>query len=408
MREGIERRLAAILSADVVGYCCGRVVFCNPLNLHLTARARPVARSRKLTMMTRDYSHFLPPSGSGGIPKRERSPLEKLGWKQFFSQQTNPDDLANTPPVRVVEVHRKGLHVLGDGVDILIPPGPDATVGDWMLYDRHHASNSTVLQRASLFERRAPGTGRKRQLIAANVDTVFIVSSCNKDFNIARLERYIVLAFEAEVTPVIVLTKADLCDDPATYVESASAISDRVSVEVLNALSHEPIGKLAPWCKPGQTIAFLGSSGVGKSTLVNALFNDGVADTAAMREDDSKGRHTTTRRQLHFTSDGCAVLDTPGMRELQLTDVEAGIADLFADLVALASRCRFRDCLHDTEPGCSVQAALEAGDIERSRMARWAKLVAEERFNSSTLAERKADDKSLHKMIRSVQKKKGK
>ena len=355
--------------------------------------------------MTRDYTHLLPPAGSGNTPKRERSPLEKLGWKPFFSQQIDIDDLTATLPVRVVEVHRNGLHVLGDDLDTFIPPGANATVGDWMLYDQHHPSSSKVLQRSSLFERRAPGTDRKRQLIAANVDTVFIVSSCNKDFNIARLERYVVLAFEAEVTPVILLTKSDLCDDPAPYVEQAGTISDRVMVEVLNALSDEPIVKLSPWCKPGQTIAFLGSSGVGKSTLVNALFQDGVAHTAAIREDDSKGRHTTTGRQLHFTSDGCAVLDTPGMRELQLTNVEAGIAEVFADLVDLANQCRFNDCKHDTEPGCAIQNALELGDIDPSKLARWNKLAAEERFNSSTLAERKSADKSFQKMINSVQQK---
>lgn len=355
--------------------------------------------------MTRDYSHFLPPSGSGKLPKHERSPLEQLGWKPFFSQQAAFDDPVDMPPVRVVEVHRTGLHVLGDGHDTIIPPGPDATVGDWLFYDQQHPSRSEVLDRRSVFERRAPGSDRKRQLIAANVDTVFIVSSCNKEFNIARLERYVALAFEAEVMPVILLTKADLCDDPVPYLDAANAISDRVLVEVLNALSEEPISKLAPWCKPGQTVAFLGSSGVGKSTLVNALFRDGVTETAAIREDDSKGRHTTTRRQLHFTSDGCAVLDTPGMRELQLTDVEAGIADVFADIVALASRCRFNDCKHDSEPGCAVQNALDHGEIDQARLARWNKLAAEERFNSSTLADRKSADKSLHRMISSIQQK---
>jgi ribosome biogenesis GTPase len=381
-------------------------IFCNLVGLHFMARAWPVFRTRMPTTMTQDFSQFLPPSGSGNIPKRERSPLEKLGWGPFFSHQTSIDDLAKTSPVRVVEVHRKGMHVLGDGLDTFIQPRPDATVGDWILYDPLHASSSKILKRRSLFERRAPGTNRRRQLIAANVDTVFIVSSCNKDFNIARLERYVALAFEAEVTPVILLTKVDLCDDSAPYVEEAGAISNRVVVEALNALSHEPIAKLSPWCTQGQTVAFLGSSGVGKSTLVNALFKNGVADTAAIREDDSKGRHTTTRRQLYFTPDGCAVLDTPGIRELQLTDVEAGIADVFADLVAIANQCRFNDCRHNTEPGCAIQNALETGAVDRSRLARWNKLSAEERFNSSTLAERKTGDKSLHKTIRSIQKKK--
>jgi len=353
--------------------------------------------------MTRDYSKFLPPSGSSRLPKRAPSTLERLGWRPFFSRQADIDVATDAPPVRVVEVHRTGLHVLGKSLDTLIPPGPDATVGDWLLYDRQKPSNSRVLERWSVFERRAPGSDRKRQLIAANVDTVFIVSSCNKDFNIARLERYVALAFEAEVTPVILLTKADLCEDPEAYVRTASAISNRVLVEALNALSEEPIAKLAPWCKPGRTIAFLGSSGVGKSTLVNALFQDGVADTAAIREDDSKGRHTTTRRQLHFTADGCAVLDTPGIRELQLTDVEAGIADVFADIVALAGQCRFSDCRHDSEPGCAIQGALARGEIDPDRLARWNKLAAEERYNASTLAERKAADKSLQKMINAIQ-----
>lgn len=353
--------------------------------------------------MARDYSHFLP--ASSDIPKRERSPLENLGWKPFFSQQTSVAELVDTPPVRVVEIHRSGLRLLGDGIDITIPPGPEATVGDWLLYDQHHPARSKVLERSSVFERRAPGTDHERQLIGANVDTAFIVSSCNDDFNVARLERYVALAFEAEVTPVILLTKVDLCDDPAAYVEAASAISNRVVVEVLNARTDEPIAKLSPWCKHGQTIAFLGSSGVGKSTLVNALFKSNIAATAAIREDDSKGRHTTTHRQLHFAPDGCAILDTPGIRELQLTNAEAGIAELFDDIVTLVSQCRFRDCSHETEPGCAIQKALAEGEIDAPRLARWTKLVAEERFNSSTLAERKAGGKSLHKMIRSVQKK---
>ena len=378
---------------------------CILIRKHFCRAGSPAFRIRKLTTMTRDYSRFLPFAASKPLSGQGPETLRKLGWRPFFIQQCDVETLIATPPARVCEVHRTGLRLLGDGIDTIIPPIPDTTVGDWLLLDRTAPTRSTVLNRSSVFERRAPGHDRKLQLIASNVDTVFIVSSCNKDFNIARLERYIALAFEAAVTPVILLTKADLCEDPAPQLAAARAISDRVLVEALDALRDDIVARLSPWCATGQTIAFLGSSGVGKSTLVNALMKKGVAETAGIREDDSKGRHTTTRRQLHFTSDGCAILDTPGMRELQLTDVGTGISELFDDLVTLAGQCRFRDCQHESEPGCAIRQALDEGALDMSRMMRWRKLAAEERFNSATLAERKAHDRSRHKMHRSIQQK---
>ncbi len=354
--------------------------------------------------MTRDYSQFLPMSGAPKDETPTRSPLEILGWQPFFAQQTDLEVLADTPPVRVVEVHRNGLRVRGDGVEALVPPGPEATVGDWLLYDAELPTRSEVLERKSLFKRRAPGHDRSIQMIAANVDTAFVVTSCNNDFNVARLERFLALAFEADVTPVIVLTKADLCDDPAPFVAQAQAISDRVPVVLLNAKSDEPADRLADWCKPGQTIAFLGTSGVGKSTLVNALFGREQAETGAIREDDSRGRHTTTSRQLHFTETGLAILDTPGMRELQLAEAGDGLADLFADVVELATQCKFRDCAHESEPGCVVQAAIADGTLDAERLERWRKLEAEERHNTASLAERRAYDKNFGKMIKTVTK----
>jgi ribosome biogenesis GTPase len=355
--------------------------------------------------MTRDYSQFMAPAKPAS---RELSPLEMLGWQAFYGQQCDIEEMAQTPPARVVEVHRNGLHVLGDGIDTLIPPGPEATVGDWILFDAESPTQSVVLERKSLFKRRAPGTDRRLQLIAANVDTSFIVTSCNQDFNIARLERYVALAFEAEVTPVIVLTKVDLCDDVQPYETKAAQISDRVIVLTLNALSDEAQTVLKPWCGSGQTIAFMGSSGVGKSTLVNALSGDQAVVTASIREDDAKGRHTTTRRQLHFLGNGCAILDTPGMRELQMTGASDGIADLFSDLAALTTQCKFSDCAHETEPGCAVRAAVKAGEVSPDRLKRWAKLVAEERFNSASFSERRENDKAFHKMVRTVIKAKNK
>ncbi len=248
--------------------------------------------------MVRDYSVFLP----GGTPaRREPTALERLGWGSAFASQIDADALTARPPVRVVAVHRSGLQVAGDGIEECIPPGPEATVGDWLLLDRARPRSSHVLERKSLIKRRAPGTGREVQLIAANIDTVFVVTSCNADFNVARLERYVAHAFEAGIEPVIVLTKADLTEDTAPYVDAAQAVSDRVPVLALDARGAEPAKALADWCKPGRTVAFLGSSGVGKSTLTNALLGTQEIATQGIREDDARGRHTTTRRELHAT-----------------------------------------------------------------------------------------------------------
>lgn len=354
--------------------------------------------------MTRDYSKFLRPPAKAGASTHTPSILEQLGWRPFFAQQISTEELEQTPPVRIVEVHRNGLNVLGNGIDTFIPPIHDATVGDWLLLDREVPGDSRVLERNSVIKRRAPGSDRTIQLIAANIDTAFIVSSCNQDFNVARLERYIAVAFEAEVSPVIVLTKSDLCETPDQFVDAARGISDLVPVVVLDARGDEPQQRLAEWCKPGQTVAFLGSSGVGKSTLTNALSGNLSIETQAIREDDAKGRHTTTSRKLHVLPGGCAVLDTPGMRELQLTDVETGIANLFSDLHELSTQCRFNDCQHESEPGCAVLQAVEAGAIEDLRLRRWRKLLAEDRFNTSSLEQRKAKDKALGKLIREVKK----
>lgn len=330
--------------------------------------------------------------------------LEKLGWQAFFADQVVEADLVETPPVRVVEAHRSGLRVQGEDIDQLVPPKLAATVGDWVLLNRVLPTASRILERKSLFKRRAPGHDRSLQLIASNTDTSFIVTSCNMDFNLARLERYLALAFEAGVTPVILLTKPDLCDDPTPYVEQAQAISDRVPVVLINAKSETAKTQLAPWCKPGETLVFLGSSGVGKSTLVNALFGKETAETGEIREDDARGRHTTRHRHMRFLPNGCAVLDTPGMRELQMAEAESGIADLFDDLTELATQCKFRNCQHESEPGCAITAALARGEVDQARLERWNKLAAEERYNTASLSERKGSDKVLHKHIRTVQK----
>ena len=353
--------------------------------------------------MTRDFSKFLP-SIAGGDARPPQGPLQTLGWQPWFARQVSVEEFAATPPVRVVEVHRSGLRVSGDGIETSLPPRADATVGDWLLLDRDQPPASRLLERKSLIKRRAPGHDHSVQLIAANIDTTFIVTSCNQDFNVARLERYVAMVLDAGITPVILLTKSDLAETGADYADEARRISDLVDVVLLDARGDEPRDKLAQWCRPGRTVAFLGSSGVGKSTLTNALTGTQAIATQAIREDDAKGRHTTTRRQLHVVAGGCVVLDTPGMRELQLADAAAGIGDVFADIQDLAARCKFRDCRHVTEPGCAVRQAVEAGTVDAPRLERWRKLMAEHDHDAASLLERKSKDKSLGKLIRQVKK----
>ena len=330
--------------------------------------------------------------------------LRALGWSKYFADQATSAALSKTPPVRITQVHRNTLHIQGVDLDMIIPVLHGVTVGDWLLFDADTPRNSQLLSRKSLIKRRAPGHDRKEQLIAANLDTAFVVTSCNNDFSLARLERYVAMAHEAGVTPVIILSKIDLTTEASDFAAQAQSISPQLSVVCLDARSPEAVELLRPWCQAGQTVAFLGSSGVGKSTLTNSLAGNEAIATQDVRASDDKGRHTTTGRQLHILPSGCAVLDTPGMREIQLTDVSIGLEETFADLHALTQNCRFNDCAHKTEPGCAVQAAVASGEVDVLRLQRWLKLVAEDAENTKFLANRKLRDRAKNKPEKSVTK----
>ena len=268
------------------------------------------------------------------------------------------------------------------------------TVGDWLLIDEVTLQPVRVLRRLNLFKRRAPANARKEQMIAANVDTLFIVASCNQDFSVARLERYLVLAREVGVHPVVVLTKTDLTDAPDTFATAVQAIEPGLRVETVNGRDPASVflpSRYMPVCgkRPNRWCASSGSSGVGKSTLVNTLRgSDGIA-TQVIRAADGTGRHTTTGREMHRLSGGGWLLDTPGMRELQLADVATGISEVFDDILQVAQGCRFSDCAHGSEPGCAVRAAISGGTLTSERVNRWRRLAAEDGVDAAFLTKRR-------------------
>lgn len=292
--------------------------------------------------------------------------------------------------MRIGSVHRDRVTAMSEGGPVRLELSSqsnttDFAVGDWVLVNPETHILVRRLNRRMLLQRKTEG-GRPTQLIAANVDTLLIVTSCNDDFNPARLERYLALANEAGATPVIVLTKIDQTADAASYLRQAEALQRELSVVMLNAKSPEATLTLASWCSPGQTIALVGSSGVGKSTLLNTLSKpsrESAQSTAPIREADAKGRHTTTSRSLHAIAGGGWVIDTPGMRTLHVSEATAGLDILFAEIVSFASGCRFRDCTHDHEPDCAVQRAAANGTLDPARLSRWRKLTAENFSNTS-------------------------
>ena len=320
-------------------------------------------------------------------------------------------ELETLTPTRIGTVHRDlvgGFSEIGT-LELTLDPGittAAVAVGDWVLAapDQHRLIR--VLDRKTELSRGTEYHTGDKQLIAANLDTLFITSSCNNDFNPARLERYLAMAHDALITPVILLTKADQCDDPDAFVDQARKLGRDLEVLAIDAKSGDVAGHLAPWCGKGQTVALAGSSGVGKTTVANAL-TGGQALTQDIREDDARGRHTTTGRSLHHLPTGGWLIDTPGMRGLGVAEVAFGSDATFPEISELAAQCKFRDCDHDSEPGCAVQAAIESGDIDPDRLKRFKKLKRENEYATETIAQARDRYRKLGNMYRGAVKKKG-
>jgi ribosome biogenesis GTPase len=329
--------------------------------------------------------------------------LHELGWNEALEAAFQPHLARQLVPGRVTLEHTHIYRIAAESGEVLARvtgrirhhAGSRAdfpAVGDWVaLEPAPHGGDAriaAILPRKSRFSRRAAGDPTEEQVVAANIDTVFLVGGLDGDFNPRRIERYLLVAWESGAKPVIVLNKADLVDDPAAIVESVRAVAAGVPVHAISCRVPAGVDALRQYLAAGQTGALLGSSGVGKSTIVNRLIGHDVLRTRDVRASDSRGRHTSTARQLVLLPGSGVLIDTPGMREIQLWETGDALTRTFSDLEALAENCRFRDCRHRQEPGCAVRAAAVSGELPPGRLESYYKLQDEQAHHARQLDQR--------------------
>jgi ribosome biogenesis GTPase len=335
--------------------------------------------------------------------------LKKYGLSDRFEQEASLYDELFL--ARVLEQHRDLYKVACENGELIAGISGRLSyhaddqmsfpaVGDWVMIDRTDSNSGNaviknILGRKSVFVRQAAGTGNGQQVIAANVDTVFICMSLNSDFNLRRIERYLAIAWDSMATPVIILTKADLCNNLEEKIEELSSVSMGIDVIVCSAENENGYQAVNDYIKNGKTTAFIGSSGVGKSTLINRLMGKDIQATQEIRTGDDKGKHTTTYRQLQILPNGGIVIDTPGMRELQL--YTGNISKAFEDIEELAEQCKFKNCSHTAEPGCVVRNAIESGILSEHRFENYLKLQREITYEG--LNSRQTEQEKVNRMF---------
>lgn len=312
--------------------------------------------------------------------------FQRLGWNDYFGEHFKKY-AGECEPGRVSTVHKSGYKVyLREGVvharasGNLRRSGDRPAVGDWVAVSRDDAGSVTIraiMPRKSKFSRKNAGRATGEQVVVTNIDTLFIMTSLNRDFNLRRLERYLAIAKDSGAEPVVILSKSDVCEDKDRKIHEVGEIAPNVKVYAVSALENEGLEQLSPYLREGMTVALIGSSGVGKSTLINVLEGSERQKVGEIREDDSRGRHITTERELILLESGGIIIDNPGMRELQLWDAGEGLLDLFQDIEELARQCKFSDCMHETEPGCAIKAAINGGTLTIKRLESYRKLQKE-------------------------------
>lgn len=345
--------------------------------------------------------------------------LHDLGFNSFFENEFSKSEEKSFVPARIISEHKSMYRIQNEKGEFLaeisgklrftaVNRDDFPTVGDWVYIQELEGENKAIIHsifpRKTKLSRKAPSKNIEEQILCANIDTIFIVQPMDSTFNSNRIERYLTIGWESGAIPIVILTKKDLCDSPESILLEAESVAIGTKVYAVSSLQDDGIEPIKTYLSPGKTIVFVGQSGAGKSTLINKLSGKNLQKTNEIRDIDSRGKHTTTHRELFVLDDGGLLIDTPGLREIQLWGEESILEETFSDIEELASQCKFPDCSHESEPGCAVLAALAKEEISAKRFENYSKMkrelaYLESKMDESAKMQRKQKERQLQKLI---------